>query len=134
MLKTKDIISLLTLAIGIASIAYGLFLYLDSGSSFENSKIVDGSVTNYVKTAENTNVPVIEYTADSVIYTLVYNETIGTYPKENRVKIRYNFNNPKEAEIYESYIEFGIPMSIITIGIIILLFGGTMYYFSSKSK
>jgi hypothetical protein len=134
MLKTKDIISKITMVIGIASIAYGLFIYFNSGSSFQNSEIVDGRVVNYVKTTENTNVPVIEYSADSVIFTLIYDETIGTYPKENRVKVRYNKSNPKQAELYESYREIGIPMSIITIGIIIFLFGGTMYYFSSKSK
>ncbi len=134
MLKTKDIISKLTIAVGVIIVAYSAFIYLKTGSSFEKGNIVDGKVTNYVKNSSNTNVPVIEYTVDSLDFTLVYKESIGTFPKENRVKVRYNIDNPNEAELYESYREIGIPVSIMTIGVIIIIFGGVMYYFSSKPK
>jgi len=134
MLKTKDIISKITIAVGVLIVAYSAFVYLNSGSSFEKAKIVDGKVTNYVKNSSNTNVPVIQYTVDSLDFTLVYNEAIGTFPKENRVKVRYNLENPVEAELYESYREIGIPASILTIGVIIVIFGGVMYYFASKPK
>ena len=133
MLKTKDIISKITIVLGFITIAYSIFVFVNTGSKFEEYDIVDGKVINYMKNSTNTNVPVIQYSVDSLSYTLVYNESIGTFPKENRVKVRYNFYNPKEAELYESYKEIGIPVSIMTIGIIILIFGGTMYYFSSKS-
>lgn len=134
MLKTKDIISKITIALGVITIVYSIFVFANTGSKFEENDIVDGKVINYIKNSKNTNVPVIEYSVDSLSYTLVYDESIGTFPKENRVKVRYNLDNPKEAELYESYKEIGIPVSIMTIGIIILIFGGTMYYFSSKPK
>jgi hypothetical protein len=134
MLKTKDIISKITILLGLVTIVYGVFVFFNTGSQFANYKIVDGKVINYVKTTNGSNVPVIEYKVDSVLFTIVYDEKIGTFPKENRVKVRYNLKNPNEAELYESYREIGIPVSIITIGLIILIFGGTMCYFSSKSK
>lgn len=134
MLKTKDIISKITIAVGVLIVAYSAFVYLNNGSSFEKTNIVNGKVTNYVKNSSNTNVPVIQYTVDSLEFQLVYKESIGTFPKENRVKVRYNIDNPNEAELYESYREIGIPVSIMTIGVIIIIFGGIMYYFSSKPK
>src|SRR6056300_216344 len=126
MLKTKDIISKITILLGLVTIVYGVFVFFNTGSQFANYKIVDGKVINYVKTTNGSNVPVIEYKVDSVLFTIVYDEKIGTFPKENRVKVRYNLKNPNEAELYESYREIGIPVSIITIGLIILIFGGTM--------
>lgn len=134
MFKTKDIISKITIIIGILVIGYSVFLYFDSKDNYNNYEITSGKVVNYSKNADGVNVPIIKYIVAKDTYELINNFEIGTYPKENRVHVEYNKDNPSEAKLYESYKTFGIPVSIATIGFMILTFGLIMLYFSWKKR
>src|SRR5690606_34516273 len=93
-----------------------------------------GKVVNYTKNTDGVNVPVIKYVVKNDTFELVNTNEIGTYPKENRVQVEYNKDKPEESKLYESYKNFGIPISIATIGIMILSFGLIMLYFSWKKR
>ncbi|MFA7325590.1 MAG: DUF3592 domain-containing protein [Candidatus Kapaibacterium sp.] len=134
MFKTKDIISKITILIGILAISYSFFVYTTYEDIFESSEVVEGKVIDYHKNGAGLNVPIITYIVGKDTFELDSKTEIGTYPKENRVHIEYNINNPKEAVLYESYKKYGIPISIATIGIMILLFGLIMLYFSWKKR
>lgn len=134
MFKTKDIISKITILLGILAISYSFFVYTTYEDIFESSEVIEGKVIDYQKNENGINVPIVTYVVDRDTFELYSKTEIGTYPKENRIHIEYNLNNPKEAVIYESYKKYGIPVSIATIGIMILLFGLIMHYFSWKKR
>lgn len=134
MFKTKDIISKITIAIGFITIIYSVFIYSNNEKSYGNSSKVDGKLLKYKKNEKGLNLPVIYYIVDKDTFYFKSNNQIGTFPKENRVTIVYNVDNPSEAKIYESYKNLGIPISVATIGGMILLFGLIMHYFSWKKS
>lgn len=134
MFKTKDTISKITILIGMLVIGYSVFVYFESKDDYDNYEIISGKVVNYTKNSDGVNVPVIKYIIEKDTYELINHNEIGTYPKENRVHVEYNKDNPKEAKLYESYKNFGIPISIGTIGTMILTFGLIMLYFSWKKR
>lgn len=134
MFKTKDTISKITILIGMIVIGYSVFVYFESKDNYVNYEITSGKVVNYTKNSDGVNVPVIKYVVKKDTYELINRYEIGTYPKENRVHVEYNKDNPEEAKLYESYKNFGIPVSIGTIGFMILTFGLIMLYFSWKKR
>lgn len=134
MFKTKDIISKITILIGILVLVYSLIVFTSYQEKFDSSEIIEGRVLDYQKNEEGLNIPIIMYVVGLDTFELDSKSEIGTYPKENRVSIEYNKNNPSEAVIYESYKKYGIPISIATIGSMILIFGLIMLYFSWKKR
>ncbi len=134
MFKTKDIISKITILIGIIVLAYSTVIFISYEENYESSEVVEGKVLDYHKNEKGFNVPIIEYVVGQDTFELDSKLEIGTYPKENRVSIEYNTNKPSEAVIYESYKKYGIPVSIATIGAMILIFGFIMLYFSWKRR
>ena len=83
---------------------------------------------------DNQNYPIVKYVVNNDTFQLRSTEVLHTFAKESRVNLKYNIDNPSEAVIYESYLFYGIPISIATIGIMIIAFGGIMLYFSSKKR
>ncbi|MER3329723.1 MAG: DUF3592 domain-containing protein [Candidatus Kapaibacterium sp.] len=134
MIKTKDIISKITILLGIMVIAYSILVYNSHEKAFDSSEVVEGKVLDYRKNDKGINVPIIIYVVELDTFELKSKSEIGTYPKENRVSIEYNTDDPNEAVIYESYKKYGIPLSIATIGTMILIFGLIMLYFSWKRR
>lgn len=134
MFRTKDIISKITILIGLLTLVYSLIAFYSYEEKFQSSSIVEGKVIDYQKNNYGKNVPIITYIVGKDTFKLSSTNEIGTYPKENRVRIEYNTENPSEAFIYESYKKYGIPISIATIGTMILIFGLIMLYFSWKKR
>ena len=134
MFKTKDIISKITIIIGILVIVYSAVNFFSHEQKYPNSDIIEGIVVNYEKNYRGINVPLVKYIVNNDTFYLKSITEIGTFPKENRVYIEYNIDNPKEAVIYESYINYGIPISIATIGLMITVFVFVMLYFSWKKR
>ncbi len=134
MFKTKDIISKITILIGLLVLVYSAIVFSSYDEKFQSSEVVEGNVIDYRKNKDGINVPIVIYVVGRDTFELDSKTEIGTYPKENRVHIEYNISDPSEAVIYESYIKYGIPISIATIGMMILLFGLIMLYFSWKRR
>lgn len=134
MFKAKDIISKITILIGLLTIAYSVVIYNSYEDAYSTSKIIEGRVVDYIKDDKGNNVPLILYNVGLDTFQIKSKSEIGTYPKENRVSIEYNTKNPSEAVIYESYKKYGIPISVATIGTMILIFGLIMLYFSWKKR
>lgn len=134
MFKAKDIISKITILIGLLTIAYSVVIYNSYEDAYSTSKIIEGKVVDYIKDDKGNNVPLILYNVGLDTFQIKSESEIGTYPKENRVSIEYNTKNPSEAVIYESYKKYGIPISVATIGTMILIFGLIMLYFSWKKR
>lgn len=134
MFKTKDNISKVTIIIGIIVIIFAGYNYFNSKDNIQNGKIVKARIIDYKKNSDGKNEPIVLYVVNNDTLTLSNSRVLDTYPKENRINVKYNEKNPKEAIIYESYIELGIPLSIATIGIMMVLFGLTMLYFTWKKR
>lgn len=134
MFKTKDIISKITITIGFITIIYSVFIFASNEDSYVNNGKVEGKLLSYTKNDKGVNLPIISYVVKNDTFQLNSEKKIGTFPKENRVTIEYDIDNPKDSKIYESYKNYGIPISIATIGTMILLFGFIMLYFSWKKS
>lgn len=134
MFKTKDIISKITILLGILTLVYSVVVFFTYEEKFETSEVVEGKVIDYWKNEDGVNVPIVTYIVGKDTFELDSKSSIGTYPKENRVHIEYNTKNPSEAVMYESYLKYGIPISIATIGAMLLIFGLIMLYFSWKKR
>jgi len=134
MFKTKDIISKITVAIGLITIVYSVFIYSSNEKVFDKSNIIEGRLIDYIKNDTGDNLPLILYVVGKDTFRFESSIEIGTFPKENRVKVEYNTENPEEARLYESYKDNGIPISIATIGIMVSILGFIMLYYSWKKQ
>lgn len=134
MFKTKDIISKITITIGLLVIVFSGYVYVNSQDNIKNGIVTNARIINYKKNDSGRNVPIVQYIVNNDTLLLKNTKPLDTYPKENRIKVKYDKNNPSIAIIYESYIESGIPISIATIGIMTVLFGLIMLYFSWKKR
>lgn len=134
MFKTKDNISKITIILGLTVIAFAVYNYINAEDHIQNGKVVKAKIIDYKKNTSGENVPVVQYVVNKDTLLLKNTTVLDTYPKENRINVKYNEKNPSEAIIYEVYIENGIPISIATIGFMMVLFGLVMLYFTWKKQ
>lgn len=139
MKKTKDYLAISTIIFSLITIVIAISLYFHNQSKLiPNANKTEGKIIGY---EDNTDVdsyyklPKIRFIVnrkDAIIFT--NDKYILSNVKNNKVIVIYNLDNPSEAMIYEGYLIWGIPLSILIIGIMTLGFGLTLQYFSKRNR
>lgn len=126
----KGFLNYIVLLLGLAIVILAAIMYFLNESNYSkyNSK-TKGDVAVYLGDIGN-KTPVIKYNVGDKEYRLVDSSHIVSSLQNKSVTIFYNNKNPQEAKIYDNFQIWGIPLSILVIGIFFIIFG----YIILKSK
>ena len=89
--------------IPIILIILGIYIFIKNFKKLKKGNYCKtiGVITDYdISKAEDKNIPVIEYCVNNKMYNHAFN--IDTLKKGKKIKIIYNKDNPKEAELYHN--------------------------------